>query len=298
MTKVEEVAMTSVNALGYLGIGVSDIEAWRAYAINILGVEAVEHEGGLDLRYDEKASRIRLRPTGEDDVVCLGFEVDSMDNLRTLGAHLEGMGIAVRDGDADLCRSRQVDAIKCCNDPFGLEVELYVGAREGRGPFTPPRPHGGFITGDMGLGHIVLSAADEAAALKFYMDGLGFNLSDNIFLGPEGRQVRLTFMHCNPRHHTLAIAPVPAPKRLNHIMIQAASLDDVGSTLDIVQHANVPISSSMGKHTNDLMVSFYMQTPSGFDIEYGCDGLEIRGVWTPSVHHAPSLWGHRGRLNA
>lgn len=289
--------MVSVSELGYLGIGVSDIDAWRSYASDILGVEVVDNEGGIDLRYDDKAWRLSLRPSGEDDVVFLGFEVDSIQNLEALAAHLASMGVSVRDGDAELCAARQVDALKCCEDPFGLAVELYVGGREVGASFTSSRDHAGFVTGDMGLGHIVLSVGDEASALKFFMDGLGFNLSDNVLLGPEGRQLRLTFMHCNPRHHTLAIAPVPAPKRLNHIMIQAAEMDDVGTTLDIVQHANVPVSSSLGKHTNDMMVSFYMKTPSGFDIEYGCNGLEIRGEWTPTVHHGASLWGHRGNLN-
>ena len=80
-------------------------------------------------------------------------------------------------------------------------------------------------------------------------------------------------------------------------MMEAATIDEVGRTLDIVQRSNVPVSSSLGKHTNDMMVSFYMQTPSGFDIEYGCEGLAITDGWTPSVHYAPSLWGHRGALN-
>ena len=80
-------------------------------------------------------------------------------------------------------------------------------------------------------------------------------------------------------------------------MMEAATIDEVGRTLDIVQRSNVPVSSSLGKHTNDMMVSFYMQTPSGFDIEYGCEGRAITDDWTPSVHYAPSLWGHRGALN-
>ena len=131
---------------------------------------------------------------------------------------------------------------------------------------------------------------DEAAATAF-MDALGFNLSDHVLLGRRAT-LRLTFMHCNPRHHSLAIAPVPAPKRLNHIMMEAATIVKWGAP--DVFNAN-DLFLSLGKHTNDMMVSFYMQTPSGFDIEYGCEGLAITDDWTPSVHYAPSLWGHRIR---
>jgi hypothetical protein len=117
-------------------------------------------------------------------------------------------------------------------------------------------------------------------------------------MGPPGRQITLTFLHCNPRHHTLALAPVPSPRRLNHIMLQLESMDDVGVGLDRARSGGVEISSSLGRHTNDRMISFYMQTPSGFDVEYGYGGVEIDdATWQPATYHAPSLWGHKGRLN-
>ena len=289
--------MAKVTSLGYLGIGVSDLDAWKAYATGVLGIEAIEQGSRLDLRYDEQIWRLSLAASGEDDLTFIGLEVSSVEALEALQETLKEKGISAEPGSKALCAERGVDALVCCEDPFGLAVELYVGERLADDPFQPAREHAGFVTGDMGLGHIVLSAPDEAAATGFFMEALGFNLSDHVLLGPEGRQLRLTFMHCNPRHHSLAIAPVPAPKRLNHIMMEAATMDEVGRTLDIVQRSNVPVSSSLGKHTNDMMVSFYMQTPSGFDIEYGCEGLAITDDWTPSVHYAPSLWGHRGALN-
>ena len=289
--------MAKVTSLGYLGIGVSDLAAWKTYALDVLGIEVIERGSRLDLRYDEQVWRLSLAASGEDDLTFIGLEVNSIEALEALAKALKEKGISVDQGSEALCAERDVSAMICCEDPFGLAVELYFGERLAVNPFKPAREHAGFVTGDMGLGHIVLSAPDEAAATGFFIESLGFNLSDHVLLGPEGRQLRLTFMHCNSRHHSLAIAPIPAPKRLNHIMMEAATMDEVGRTLDIVQRSNVPVSSSLGKHTNDMMVSFYMQTPSGFDIEYGCEGLAITDDWTPSVHYAPSLWGHRGALN-
>ena len=289
--------MAKVTSLGYLGIGVSDLAAWKTYALDVLGIEAIERGSRLDLRYDEQVWRLSLAASGEDDLTFIGLEVNSIEALEALAKALKEKGISVDQGSEALCADRGVSAMNCCEDPFGLAVELCVGERLAGNTLRPAREHTGFVTGDMGLGHIVLSAPDEAAATGFFIESLGFNLSDHVLLGPEGRQLRLTFMHCNSRHHSLAIAPIPAPKRLNHIMMEAATMDEVGRTLDIVQRSNVPVSSSLGKHTNDMMVSFYMQTPSGFDIEYGCEGLAITDDWTPSVHYAPSLWGHRGALN-
>jgi biphenyl-2,3-diol 1,2-dioxygenase len=79
----------------------------------------------------------------------------------------------------------------------------------------------------------------------------------------------MEFFHCNPRHHTLALVPLPAPKQLHHFMLQAQSIDDVGFALERAGAAKVPITATLGRHTNDHMVSFYARTPSGFDVEFG-----------------------------
>jgi hypothetical protein len=47
--------MVSVSELGYLGYLGMDIDAWRSYASDILGVEVVDNEGG-----STSATTIRL----------------------------------------------------------------------------------------------------------------------------------------------------------------------------------------------------------------------------------------------
>jgi biphenyl-2,3-diol 1,2-dioxygenase len=105
--------------------------------------------------------------------------------------------------------------------------------------------------------------------------------------------LELEFYHCNPRHHTLALAPVPTPKRLHHFMLQAATLDDVGFALDRVAAAKVPLTNTLGKHTNDHMVSFYARTPSGFEVEYGWGAREVGPTWRVAHHDRVSIWGHQ-----
>ncbi len=291
-------ANESVKALGYLELGVSSLGEWRTYAQNVLGVGADDAGDALQLRYDDARWRIRIVETGEDDVRCAGFEVGSTDELAALRGRLEGQGVAIDDATEAEAAARGVTQLVSCRDPFGLRIELYLGDRSTKDAFASPRGVSGFVTGEQGLGHMVLAVADLQPAEAFYVDGLGLRLSDHIVLGPPGRQLTLTFLHCNPRHHTLALAPVPSPKRLNHIMLQVASLDDVGYGLDRARDAGVAISSSLGKHTNDRMTSFYMRTPSGFDIEYGYGGVEIDdATWRPVTYHATSLWGHKGQLD-
>ena len=61
-------------------------------------------------------------------------------------------------------------------------------------------------TGEGGLGHIVLIVPDLEAATEFYVRLLGFRHSDDIESG-----LKLRFLHCNPRHHTVALVGCAEP---------------------------------------------------------------------------------------
>ena len=53
---------------------------------------------------------------------------------------------------------------------------------------------------------------------------------------------------------------------------EAKRLDDVGRAYDLAQERNLPITLSLGRHTMDTLVSFYMGSPSGFVIDFGAGG--------------------------
>src|SRR5262249_46311971 len=124
--------------------------------------------------------------------------------------------------DAATATRRGVTGLATATDPDGIRVEIYFGAAEcSESPMVSPAGGRGFLMGDQGLGHVVLHVRDVGAAKRFYMDGLGFRLSDMIDMEMwPGVQVELAFLHCNPRHHTLALVPASMPKRLNHFMLQ------------------------------------------------------------------------------
>lgn len=288
----------AVSALGYIEVGATDLAAWQGYAEAVLGVAVENTDDSLRLRMDSEVWRIQLVASDTDDLQCIGFKVKDGATLSLLQTKLEAIGVDVESATADQAAARSVEQMLHCVDPNGIRVELYVGDRTSEQAFVSPQQVSSFVTGEQGLGHIVLFVPDEASAITFYQQGLGFLLSDHINMGPAEQKIKLTFLHCNPRHHTLALVPVPVPKRLNHIMLQVGSLDDVGFGLDRATNHGVPISSTLGCHTNDKMVSFYMKTPSGFDIEYGYGGVEIDDeTWQPVTYDAPSIWGHKGSVN-
>jgi 3,4-dihydroxy-9,10-secoandrosta-1,3,5(10)-triene-9,17-dione 4,5-dioxygenase len=110
----------------------------------------------------------------------------------------------------------------------------------------------------------------------------------------------LHFMHVdNPRHHSLALYEDPNdnPSGCVHAMVEVTDVDEVGYCLDRVNAAGIPVVSSLGRHTNDRMLSFYMATPAGFAMEFGCEGLQMDwDGYTPTVSTLPSLWGHKFQM--
>jgi biphenyl-2,3-diol 1,2-dioxygenase len=283
-----------VSALGYIGLEASDLAAWRRYATGFLGLmEASSSDAELRFRADVRAWRIAVSQGKADDLAFAGFEVRDAAALAEVCASLKAAGFeAVVDGSA--AERRSVTGLARTTDPNGVAVEIYFGAVEAfETPLVSPAGVGGFVMGEQGLGHIVLYVPDVAAAKRFYMEGLGFRLSDVIDMEMEpGKTAELTFLHCNPRHHTIALVPASMPKRLNHFMLQVQNMDDVGLAYDRAERMGVRISYTLGRHTNDHMFSFYAETPSGFRVEYGWGGRTIDAAWAVVRHKAPSIWGH------
>ena len=193
----------SIGSLGYLGLQVKDAGAWEAFATGVLGLMPGEPAAGASRRFrlDDLAWRIAVAPGDADDLAYVGFEVAGPAELGD--ARAAAGAVAVGNGDPELIAARGVLGLISCQDPDGLAVEVFYGPTlRTETPFASPAGVAAFVTGDQGLGHVVLSTKDMAAARRFYQDILGFRLSDVIRMGPG---FEMEFFHCNPRHHTLAL---------------------------------------------------------------------------------------------
>jgi 3,4-dihydroxy-9,10-secoandrosta-1,3,5(10)-triene-9,17-dione 4,5-dioxygenase len=216
--------------------------------------------------------------------------------VRSLGQ----AGAAVKAGTAAECEQRRVARLLHAVDPAGNALEIFCGASLDNRPFVSAAGVR-FVTGAMGLGHAVLPGTPDESALRFYTEVLGFRLRDSMRLAPElfGRPAGsppmfMRFLGVNARHHSLALAPFPAGPGIVHLMIEVSSLDEVGRALDRSSRRGAPVSASLGRHANDFMVSFYVRTPGGFDVEYGTDGLVVDdATWVSRETTAISLWGHK-----
>ena len=281
--------MASVTQLGYVGISASDMDQWEKYATETLGLQisGKDDDGTLYLRMDEYQYRFAIHPTGKDDIDYVGWQVSSEQQMHQIADQLKSGGVSVIQADREEAKARRVEGLIKFQDPDGVDTEVFFGPPICfDSPFNSTRSISGFVTGNLGLGHVVMYAADLEKTVSFYRDLLGLRISDFIR--------SLTFFHCNPRHHSLAIIEAKAPTHLNPFMIQLNSLNDVGATFDMVQDSDVSITRGLGRHTNDHMTSFYMKSPSGFDVEYGWGAREVDdATWQVQRHEKGSIWGHR-----
>jgi extradiol dioxygenase len=278
-----------IAALGYVGVQSPRAAEWQTFGPEVLGMPLAPATGDavIRLRMDERAYRLAIHPAEADALAYVGWELPGAAELDEAFAALERAGANPRRGTPDEAAARQVTDLVHVEDPAGNHLELFHGAASG-GAFAPARPISGFKTGPLGLGHLVIGVGQAIDACRaFYLDVLGFRLSDAF----ESSFLRMVFMRVNPRHHSLALGTQKVG--LHHIMIETNSIDDVGSTFDLCKARQVPLARALGRHSNDLMFSFYMETPSGFDVEYGWNGRLIdEAAWEPVVLSSTSLWGH------
>lgn len=291
----------SIKALGYMRIEATDVAAWREFALKVLGM--VEGDGSVDgalyLRMDDFAARLVIIPGERDRLLVSGWEVADAPALQGLRETLAKAGVDFVEGTRAEKSERRVEGLIRFSDPAGNVLEAFHGAQYLGRRFVSPYGHK-FVTAEQGLGHVVLTCDDDAAAQAFYQDVLGFRLRDSMSLPPQiagrpadGDPVWLRFYGCNPRHHALAFLPMPNPTGIVHLMVEVENSDDVGLCLDRAYRRKVPMSATLGRHINDKMLSFYMKTPGGFDVEFGCEGLQVADDgWVARESTAVSLWGH------
>ncbi|NKB37724.1 MAG: biphenyl 2,3-dioxygenase [Gammaproteobacteria bacterium] len=290
--------MTPVKALGYIGCSISDSKAWEKLMFEVFALQKRNDSPKKTLQYriDDNHHRLSLYKSSQDKLDYIGWEVETQDELDDFAADLKDKGVKITHADSKLKAERAVMDLYIIEGPDGVQNEIFFGPVQDYVPFNQADGRSGFNTEDLGMGHVVLASANRESTLDWYQNILGLTLSDHIYW--DG--IEATFMHCNPRHHSLAIMNTVGPMKngdLGHFMLEANSADDVGRAYDVVEEKKYPVAFTYGKHTNDLTTSFYLYTPSNWLIEYGYGGTLIDDeIWEPKLYNSPKIWGHNHQL--
>ncbi|ETA07321.1 MULTISPECIES: biphenyl-2,3-diol 1,2-dioxygenase [Gordonia] len=287
--------MTELRGLGFLRVQSTDVSRWRELLIDGLGmaVGSGPEADALYARIDERRSRIAVLPGDSDKALAVGWEVRDEFALERVRQAVEAAGVAVTVMSRKEAGYIDAEGAIAFDDPAGTRLEVFYGPVLDHSPVVTPFG-GRWVTGGLGLGHVVLPSAQFAESYDFYTQVLGFLPRGSIRLDEEGL-ARVRFLGINERHHSLALCPAPPTEEpgLVHLMTEVDTLDAVGQALDRVNQQKFSISSTLGRHTNDKMISFYVRAPGGWDLEFGTEGMLVdERHYTSEEITADAYWGH------
>lgn len=296
-----------IRGLAYVRIESTDLKKWEHFGTQIVGLmkaPMMPDDGNLYLKMDAYPYRFCIYPGTQDRFVCAGWEVPGHEAFKKALQELETAGVKYQHGSKADCDQRRVRDFVFFNDPAGQRVEVCYNVKLDYAPLVSPVGIREFETGyhgDMGLGHIAMATPCLNETRAFYMNVMGFGQTDYMHFhfnpDPNDAGQGLHFMHCNnPRHHSLALFEDknPHPGNLVHLMVEVKTLDDLGHFMDRIHRSGTRIITNFGRHTNDRMVSMYVESPAGFALEFGFDGVKIDWEnYTPTESALPSIWGHR-----
>jgi 3,4-dihydroxy-9,10-secoandrosta-1,3,5(10)-triene-9,17-dione 4,5-dioxygenase len=294
------VKRSPVTSLGYVVVPSDAMEAWRQFATGVLGMSAHQGAGGeLLLRMDERVARLVVAPpsavhreeTAKGSFV-VGWECPSEADWHSAAEAIEKAGVAV----AAAPETGWYTEAFTCVDPAGVQCEFFYGGKVDPATHFVSPLGVSFVTGAQGLGHVTISTPRCRESAEFYSGVLDFQVRETKITGSE-RAWRWAFLSPSAREHSIAVMDTGRDGELMHILIEVADLDSVGRAMDRCLDGAAPMSVSLGRHWNDEMVSFYVRTPSGFDVEYGYGGRTVDAAeWAQRAQGgsgAVSLWGHR-----
>lgn len=287
-------------SLSYLVFAVRQAARWARFLDDTLGLPAAAHNGESSAgvqgwRLDDRCHRLLVTEGRQDDLSAIGLDCGTAAGLAAAAQRLRRHGVAVEAADAALCRARRVQQLMLAQDPAGTTIELHFGLARAAQPFASTVFGGGFCTGEAGMGHAALVARDLPAMERFYVQALGFGVTERLNTRSGPMDVAGVFLHCNTRHHSIALLQLPLAQRMHHFMLQTQRLADVGTAYERVQQHRMGLSLQIGQHPDpDGTFSFYAPTPSGFDFEIGHGSREIDPAsWREMPSSITSTWGHR-----
>jgi extradiol dioxygenase len=287
-----------VVSLGYLGFRSPNYKEWESFGPEVFGLGLAEPgpDGTVYLRMDDRHHRVAVHPGEQDEIAYMGWELRGKAAFVEACRELEAHGLEYRLGTREECQERKVAAFAQFTDPADYTHEVFYGQVFTAGSFQPSKPSSGFVADHHGVGHCVVVVPEFTDELEhFATEVLGFQL----FAGytaptPDGKLAGPQFYRCNPRTHCFAYIAIPGLRGVQHWCLEANSLDDVGKAYDIVQsREDIPITMSLGRHMLDSLVSFYLRTPTGFDMEFGAGGDALADDYVQLNPSNPEVWGHK-----
>jgi catechol 2,3-dioxygenase-like lactoylglutathione lyase family enzyme len=277
----------SLHGLLSVTIGVPNVDQTAAYYADF-GLEP-SADGWFSTTHGGRQLRIERAPTRR--LIELRVAADDADDLARIEASLGRMGIST---------ARTENAVETAEPVTGARVRVEIASRPDPPPVHPVEYNGpGWIVRTDAraplltrpdpvrprkLGHAVLGSTNAERTTAFFIDGLGFKVSDRI----KGAGA---FMRCSSDHHNVLVLGAPV-NFLHHTSWQVDDVDEVGRGAHAMLAGNPERHVwGLGRHYAGSNFFWYLKDPAGNFSEYysDMDCIVDDQLWTPE-----DLEGARG----
>jgi catechol 2,3-dioxygenase len=109
------------------------------------------------------------------------------------------------------------------------------------------------------ISHVVLNSARTDDQVPFFIDVLGFKLSDSTHM--------MEFLRCSADHHSIAIFRNNGPS-LNHVAYELPNIDGLMRGAGRLKRSGFDVEWGVGRHGPGSNVFSYFIEPNGFVAEY------------------------------
>ncbi|TGK14142.1 extradiol ring-cleavage dioxygenase [Leptospira fletcheri] len=299
MSEMSQKNRFNSSQLGYTIIESNRLDKWVIFGRDAIGMHAEYlSEDTLAFRLDSHTRRILIQKGESEDFTTLGFQVIGEGYLEKILETLKKRNVEIEKGTEEEAGSRGVKSFWRFYGPKGLRIEIFTDPILTDAPLSMLSK--GFVTGQFGMGHVAMVSKRPERMIEFWKEIFGARISDSIEQKLSGMTVDITFLRMNPRHHSVAVASTkglpmdPIPTRLQHLNLEVKNLEDMTGAYLRCKKLGFEIAHGIGQHPNDLELSFYAITPSGFEFEVGWNPIPVNETsWKEKKYKQISSWGHQ-----
>ncbi|MEG3164019.1 VOC family protein [Sphingomonas sp. PB2P19] len=255
--------MARVNDIRYVGYGVPDVALEREFyrdAWQLREVGEIDDMVYFACHGHDEHHVVRLRASEDRRIDVIAMAAATRDEVDALHAKVVEAGCTVIFPPQALTAPGGGYGFRFFS-PDGLPYEISSDVERGtardvvRWEGIPKK-----------ISHIVLHSPNHKAAVAFFVDVLGFKVSD--WLGDF-----MCFLRCGTSHHRIAF--LPGPPCLNHVAYDVPTVDDMMRGIARLRKMGTDIKWGPGRHTAGNNTFSYFTTPNGFAVEYTSDLEEV-----------------------
>lgn len=255
--------MARVNEIRYVGYGVKDLEAERVFYRDDWGLREVAEQDGviyLASQGQDEHHVVRLRASDVNRIDVIALSAADAATIDLLHDQVAATGAQIIFAPKTLATPGAGYGFRFFSpDGVPFEVSSDVERVEAR-TVTPQEGIPDRIS------HVVLHSPKPKVMAQFFVDALGFRVSDWIteFMG---------FLRCNSAHHRIAL--LPGPPCLNHVAYDVATVDSMMRGIGRLRRNGTDVRWGPGRHLAGDNTFAYFTTPNGFPVEYTSDLEEV-----------------------